>query len=615
MQTTATVALGGGLLVFATGLLAAPQIGATDTVLDEIVVTASRVPQPLTHSLRHTTVLTAADIQASQAADLPSLLRQQAGIEITQSGGLGTQSSLFLRGANSNQTLVLLDGQRIDSATTGATALDQIMLADIERIEIVRGNVSALYGASAIGGVIQLFTRKGGGAPQGELRAGLGSYGSRSIGAGYGGEFGATRWRIGVAQRDSDGFSAARAEFVPTPFVFVPADADRDGYRNTTVSLNLAHDLAPGHSVSALARASRGRVEYDGAFSNRSEQDIDALQWVSENRITEAWSSRLLLGTSQDALDSFLDAAPAGRVHTRNRQIDWLNTLALAPDQSLTLGLGWLGQRVSSDMTYTRTRREARHAALGYVGEFGRQGAQLNLRVDDYSDFGSHTTWLAGYGLEVAPGLRLLASAGTAFRAPTFNDLYNPAWGGNPNLRPEKARSWEAGLQYASGPWLARLVHFDTRTRDLIVYQWPAGNINLNRAEVDGWELSAAGRLAEVQIALSLTAQDPRDANTGMPLLRRAKRLGSLTLRHEAGPWRLAAEVKASGAREDTHVATFSRIRNPGYTVFNVSGRYRLREDLALEARIDNLFDHDYSLVHGYNTPGRSGHLQLEWRF
>lgn len=615
MQTTVMVALGGGLLVFATGLWASPQIDAADAYLDEIVVTASRVRQPLTQSLRHTTVITAADIRASQAADLPTLLRQQAGIEITQTGGMGTQSSLFLRGANSNQTLVLLDGQRIDSATTGATALDQIMLADIERIEIVRGNVSALYGSSAIGGVIQIFTRKGGGQPGGELRAGLGSYGTRTLGGGYGGQIGATRFHLGLAHRDSDGFSAARAEFIPTPFVFAPADVDRDGYRNTTLTLNMAHALKPGHTVSAQARLSRGRVEYDGAWSNRSEQDVDALQLVSENRLGEEWTSRLMLAASRDALVSSLDTAAAGRVSTRNREFDWLNTLALGSDQSLTLGLGWLDQRVSSDMTYMRTRREIGHVAAGYVGDFGRQGVQLNLRMDDYSDFGSQTTWLAGYGLEVMRGWHLLASASKAFRAPTFNDLYNTAWGGNPGLRPEKARSWEAGLQYAGGPWLARVVHFDTRTRDLIVYQWPAGNVNLERAAVDGWELSASGRWAMTELALSLTAQDPRDADSGQRLLRRAKRLGSLTLRHEAGPWLVAAEVKASGARDDLHATTFSRIRNPGYTVFNISTRYRLSNGLSLAARIDNLFDRNYSLVHGYNTPGRSGHLQLEWRF
>lgn len=616
MHTPSMAALSGGLLVFATGLAAAPPTDPAESYLDEIVVTASRLRQPLTQSLRHTTVITAADIQASQAADLPTLLRQQAGIEITQTGGIGTQSSLFLRGANSNQTLVLLDGQRIDSATTGATAVDQIMLADIERIEIVRGNVSALYGSSAIGGVIQIFTRKGSGRPGGKLSAGLGSYGTYTLSGGYGGQFGATRVHLGLAHRDSNGFSAARREFIPTPFVFAPADTDRDGYENATLTLNLAHDLASGHTVSASVRASRGEVEYDGAYSNRSDHDLDALQLVSENRLGERWQSRLMLAASRDALDSFLDAALKGRVHTRNRQADWLNTVQLNAGHTLTLGLGLLAQRVSSDQTYIRTRREVRHAALGYLGQMGRHGVQLNLRADDYSDFGGHTTWLAGYGLELARGWRVLASASTAFRAPTFNDLYNPAWGGNPNLRPEKARSWEAGLQYAHGPWNARLVRFDTRTRDLIVYQWPSGNVNLRRAQVEGWELSLTAPLgADTTVALSLTAQDPRDADTGQGLLRRAKRLGSLSLRHAPGPWSLAVEVKASGAREDVHATAFTRTRLPGYAVVNLSGAYRLSDALSLNARIDNLFDRDYSLVHGYNTPGRSGQLQLEWRF
>lgn len=616
MHCLTKAALKGGLsLCLCTSSVTALQAAAIDAQLDEVVVTASRLKQPLVQSLRHSTVIDEAAIRASLAPDLPTLLRQQAGIEITQTGGIGTQSSLFLRGANSNQTLVLLDGQRLDSATTGATALDQIMLADIERIEIVRGNVSALYGSSAIGGVVQIFTKKGAGKPGGEVATGLGSYGTRTARAAYGGAWGDTRLHMGLAWRDSDGFSAARAEYIPTPFVFAPSDTDRDGYRNTTFTFNLSHDLATGHTLSALGRLSRGRVEYDGAWSNRSEQDLDALQLASENRFTERWTSRLLLAGSRDALDSFLDAASTSRVHTRNLQADWLNTVELATGQRLSLGLGWLGQRVASDMTYTRTRREVSHAAIGYLAELGRHGLQLNARHDDYSDFGGHATWLAGYGLEVADGWRLTASASTAFRAPTFNELYNPAWGGNPNLRPERARSWEAGVQYASGPWTARLVHFDTRTRDLIVYQWPAGNVNLRRAEVDGWELTASGRLADTQVVLSFTAQDPRDADTGNRLLRRAKRLGSLTLRRETGPWLLAAEVKASGAREDIHATTFGPVRLSGYTVFNVSGRYRLRDDLSLEARIDNLFDRDYSLVHGYNTPGRSGHLELNWRF
>lgn len=611
MRCLTMAAIGSGLLTVTPAWAAAFDPGWD--YLDEVVVTASRIGQPLARAIHHTTVLTAEDIRASQAPDLPTLLRQQAGIEVTQTGGMGTQSSLFLRGANSNQTLVLLDGMRIDSATTGATAVDQIMLTDIERIEIVRGNVSALYGSSAIGGVIQIFMRKGAGEPGGAVRAGLGSYGTRTLSAHYGGAFQDTRLHVGVARSVSDGFSAARREYIPASFN--PADVDRDGYRNTTLTLNLAHDLRPGHTLSVGGRASRGKVEYDGSWTNRSDQDLDALQLVSDNRLGPAWTSRLLLGASRDALDSFLDSTPRSRVHSHNRQLDWLHTLGLAPGQDLTLSLGALRQRVSSDQPYTRNRREIKHAALGYLAELGRHGLQLNVRHDDYSDFGGQTTWAAGYALALNPRWRVSVNAGSAFRAPTFNDLYNPAWGGNPDLRPEKARSREAGVQYQHAGLSARLVHFDTRTKDLIVYVWPTGNVNLRRARSDGWEASLAGRLYDFNLRASLTVQAPRDAETGQALLRRAERLGSLGLGRRFGAWDLHAEVKGSGERQDIHVTNFNRTRLAGYTLVNLSGRYQIRPDMSLMARIDNLFDRDYSLVHGYNTLGRSAFVQFDWQF
>ncbi len=602
------------LLAAACGLGLIGPIQAQD-YLDEIVVTASRLPQPLAQTLLHSTIITERELRASLAPDLPTLLRQQAGIEITQMGGLGTQSSVFLRGANSNQTLILLDGQRIGSASTGATALDQIMLADIERIEIVRGNVSALYGTDAIGGVIQIFTRQGRGTPAGRLAAGLGSHGEWRLAASYGGAFGDTRLHLGVSRLNRDGFSAARPEFVPTPFVFSAADTDADGYRNTTLSMSLDHRLSLSHSLGLDLRASHGKVAYDGTNTNRSEQDLDRLQLTSRHGLWQGASGRLALGVSQDALDSFLDAAPKSRLHTRNRQAAWQLTQTLAPGHDLGLELGWWQQRLSSDQNYTRSRRELASAALSYAGRAREHHLQLAARWDDYSDFGAHGTWLAAYGYDLTPAWRLSASAATAFRAPSFNDLYNPAWGGNPALRPEKARSRELGLQYVAGPWRARLQYFDTRTRDLVVYQWPMGNVNIGRARSDGWEFTLDGMLAEWRIGLDATWQDPRDETTGQRLLRRAQRLGGVRLARDWGKGGLRLELKASGAREDVHVTNFNRTRVAGYGVINASGHYELAKNVRLEGRIDNLLDRDYSLVHGYQTPGRSLYLGLSAAF
>ena len=602
------------LLAAACGLGLIGPIQAQD-YLDEIVVTASRLPQPLAQTLLHSTIITERELRASLAPDLPTLLRQQAGIEITQMGGLGTQSSVFLRGANSNQTLILLDGQRIGSASTGATALDQIMLADIERIEIVRGNVSALYGTDAIGGVIQIFTRQGRGTPAGRLAAGLGSHGEWRLAASYGGAFGDTRLHLGVSRLNRDGFSAARPEFVPTPFVFSAADTDVDGYRNTTLSMSLDHRLSLSHSLGLDLRASHGKVAYDGTNTNRSEQDLDRLQLTSRHGLWQGASGRLALGVSQDALDSFLDAAPKSRLHTRNRQAAWQLTQTLAPGHDLGLELGWWQQRLSSDQNYTRSRRELASAALSYAGRAREHHLQLAARRDDYSDFGAHGTWLAAYGYDLTPAWRLSASAATAFRAPSFNDLYNPAWGGNPALRPEKARSRELGLQYVAGPWRARLQYFDTRTRDLVVYQWPMGNVNIGRARSDGWEFTLDGMLAEWRIGLNATWQGPRDETTGQRLLRRAQRLGGVRLARDWGKGGLWLELKASGAREDVHVTNFNRTRVAGYGVINASGHYELAKNVRLEGRIDNLLDRDYSLVHGYQTPGRSLYLGLSAAF
>ncbi len=587
-------------------------------ILDDLVVTATRLPQPPGDTLQHTTVIGEREIRASGATDIPTLLRQQAGIEITQQGGPGSQGSLFMRGTNSNHTLVLLDGVRIGSVSTGATALDQILLDDIERIEIVRGNVSSVYGSEAIGGVIQLFTRRGQGQPATRLRAGLGGYGAHSLSASHAGQTGNTSYRLGLSQHEQEGFSAARREFVPAsadPWAaFTPADTDRDGYRNRTFSLNVEHAYAPGQRVGLLARHSQGRVEYDGAWQNQSDQTLGHLAFQANNRLSKRWQSHLSLSRSVDRLDNALDGTATGHVHSRTRQLEWLHEFSLAPGQNASLGLGHVQQGLSSDQSYDRTRRDIASLSLGYLGHHGRHSLQVNGRHDDYSDFGAHNTALIGYGFELTPRWKAIASLSTAFRAPSFNELYNPAWGGNPVLKPEKARSRELGLHHDAGPWQTRLTHFDNRIKDLITYAWPTGNQNLQRARIDGWEWSLSGRFTEYTLRASLNLQDPVNASTGQALLRRARRFGSVSLEREYGRLDLRLEWKATSARPDIHVATFSPTRTPGYSVWNLSGAYRLNPDASLEFRIENLFDKDYSLVHGYDTPGRNLFAAIHWR-
>lgn len=588
---------------------------AVSIATDEVVVTARRVPEKQQDTLQHTTVITTKDIAESQALDVPTLLRQEAGIEVAQQGGLGKQSSTFTRGTNSNQTLVLLDGVRIGSATTGATALDQLMLDQIERIEIVRGNVSSIYGSEAIGGVIQIFTQQGKGKPAISASAGVGPDNLRRYTTNFGGGAGDSSFNLGAFHVETDGFSAIRSQFIPVPFVTAPADVDRDGYRNNTFTAKASHRLTSNHELGVSAFHSEGKVDFDGAFQNVSKQDLSTVSVFSDNRFAENWQSKLTLALGIDNLRSFLDGADAGRFRTDNTQVIWQNEVKLGDSNHFTGGYERLEQKVTSDTQFTRTNRQVNSGFAGYRGDYGAHSLQANVRVDDYSDFGTQPTGLLGYGYAFTPRWRVNTSAGTAFRAPTFNDLYAPFFG-NPNVRPEQARSGELGLQYHDERHLARISYFITRVTDLITFQPtpPFTSTNIGKAEIQGVELSYSGRVFDTDLKASFTLQDPRDKTNNMRLLRRAEHFGSLSAQKSFGALRLGGEVRASGKRNDVHITDFTRTRVGGYAVVNLTARFNLTKEVSLAARVENLFDKDYELAQGFNIQRRALFFTLAYQ-
>lgn len=590
--------------------------GPAHTQEDAVVVTASRAEQQVREVIPHTTVIGAREIRESGAADLLSLLRREAGFEFSQNGGIGTVSGTFLRGASANQVLVLVDGVRISNLNFGSTRLDQLMLDQIERVEIVRGNVSSLYGSGAIGGVIQVFTRRGAGVPRASVDAGLGAEGTRRLRADYSGEAGGTRFSFNVSRYHTDGFSAIDPRIAPN------ANPERDGYRNDSYSVSLSQRFAPGHEAGLRWLSSHGRIEFDNAFHLPADRhsagsELESAVLYSNNQLGARWFSQLALSLGRDRYGDERNGNVTSRVRTRNSELRWQNDLVLAPDHGLMLGADLLRQEISSTTTsYTRTGRDVEAFLAGYRGRFGRHALQFNLRLEDYSDFGRANTHFAGYGYELSDRWRLTASASRAFRAPTFNELFFPGFG-NPSLRPERARSLEAGLQYAAGAHLARLVAFRSRITDLIG-GFPI--VNVNRAEIDGVELSYRGALAGFDLRASFTVQDPEQidaAGVRSQLVRRARSFGSLSAGRAIGPWRLAAEVLASSQRFDNHITAFPAQRVPlsGYEVVNLVADYRLGADTVLQGRLDNAFDAGYQLAHGYNTQGRKLTVQLRHRF
>jgi vitamin B12 transporter len=490
------------------------------------------------------------------------------------------------------------------------------MLDEVERIEIVRGNVSSLYGSGGIGGVVQVFTRRGHGTPVPSAEITAGSRGTSKLSAAYGGEVDATRFNVMVSRFDTRGFSAINTRLAPN------ANPDPDGYRNESASGSLIQRISAQHELGVLMYDSRGRLDYASAFglptdTHQSAQNLGMLQAYWEAHPVERWTSRLTLGESTDYRTDLLNGAFNNSSNTRSRQLIWDNRLQAAPAHEFAVGLEALRQELqNSGLLPQRRERNADVARLGYLGRLGAHSLQVNLRTEDYSDFGRANTHFLGYGYDVTQAWRLTASTSTAFRAPTFIDLFG--FGGNAALRPERARTRELGVQWADGPNLVRVVAFDTRYEDAITFDVQTSTVrNVRKASVNGVESSYSGQLAGFDLRAALTVQDATEQEPGgqeLPAIRRAKRYGSLAAYRSLGRLRLGGELIASGARPDINIVSAARISQAGYSVINLTARYDIDKRLFVGARLDNALDEKYQLVNGFNTPRRGVFLTAGWQ-
>jgi len=599
-------------LFFASLFCASAAIAHAETPnLDEVVITATRLPQALNKTLADTTVLNEQDIRNSGAADVPTVLRSLAGVEIAQSGGLGAQSGTYMRGTNSNQVLVLIDGVRINSATTGSTALEHIMLDNIERIEVVRGNVSSLYGSEAIGGVIQLFTKHGSGAPAFTASAGGGTHGTQRMAAGFSGEVESTSFSINASKVKSDGVSAINPQLAQN------VNPNNNGYDNSTFNAQVKHAFNVDHAVTASWFSTQSNTSFDTSGSyvlatdlNNTQDNIAKMSLASDDQISEMWHSQVRVAQGTDDSQTYTNGAPAYRYKTQSNQYAWQNDLKLAEGQQVSLAAENLGQTISSDTIYTQTTRNVNSLLGGYTGEYGKQQVQLNLRQDSYSDFGSVNTGLLGYGFAFTESWRVTGSVSNAFKAPTFNDMYYP-YLGNPNLKPERSQNDEVGLHYSTNGHRVDAIYFDNRITDFITLNSSYVATNTPLAEISGQELSYTGDFGTKHLKASATFQNPRDTTTGLVLARRAKEFASIAASHDLGVWNMGAELRYSGARQDNNTATSQTL--PSYTLVNLTTKYTIDQHLSVSARIDNLFNVDYSEAYSYNTLGRTLFVGLNY--
>jgi vitamin B12 transporter len=581
-----------------------------------MVISASRVLQRAQDALPDVSLITRADIERSQARDVPMLLQNLVGMEVSQSGGMGGVASLFMRGAESRHALVLVDGLPMNNLNFNLAALEHLPLSGIERIEVVRGNVSSLYGSAALGGVVQIFTRQNSGDAPSALKGpwleangqvGANSFKSGQVSAGQ-------NWASGfgvnasVEKVQTQGFNAIN------PLQRPDTNPDRDGYSRQSNAVNFSQVFEAGR-VGLMLRETHATVQYDSQWgpANQADESKSVLRNALFNASYKAsptlqWD--LSLGQQEDKLNAATTAYPYF-VNSKSQTSSVGAVWTLWPQHSLTSGYESTRQKIASDTDYNPTERSLDSWRLGYQGKLDNQQWQLNVRRDQYSDFGDANTWYAGYAYFVTPALRLKASASTGFMAPTFNDLYYP-WGGNPLLRPEKARSNELGMQYTQANWQARLTAFENKYTDLIDNDSEWNRTNIAKANNKGLEVALSGQVQTPgwglqQWRISMTSQDPQNDTTHQALARRAKSLAQAGLTQSLGKWDAGLQVRYTGARSDDSKVLAA------YTLLDVTASRALTQALRLNLRLENATNQNYQSIYGYNMPKRGLFVGLHW--
>ncbi|MEN3110574.1 TonB-dependent vitamin B12 receptor [Uliginosibacterium paludis] len=589
------------LLAFSHSVLAAD----TETVLDDVVVTANRVARTAEDTLTSVSVITRKDIEQKQAATVPELLSGLPGVQFTNNGGIGKNTSLFLRGTNDGHTLVLIDGVRVGSATLGSAGLQDLPVEQIERIELVRGPRASLYGSEAIGGVIQIFTRKGpqpaafslgGGSRQTYQGSATGGFGSQDL------------WlNVGASGFATHGINVRETANEP----------DKDGYTRSSMNVRGGGRIGQSLNWDLQTLHTEARNKYDGNPNVTDvKQDLYTgnLQYTANAR----YNTSLRLAQNLDASTNLKEDNFSSRIDTRRSQASWQNDFSLAEGQQLVGGLDYVYDEVLSNSAFSRTKRSNRAAFAEYLGEFGQADLQLSARHDSNEQYGHHNTGSIAAGYSFSQALRVRSSYGTAFKAPSFNDLYYPS-SGNPNLQPETSRTIEAGAGGKLGQFSWDASVFKTRINNLIAWAPDAsGNYvpgNVSRAHITGLELSASQKFGNTTVGASATLLNPKDhsggATEGNLLARRSRQSGRIDVDQLIGQWSVGASLNGTGKRYD---AANNTVKMGGYATADLRVEYRFNPEWRIQTRVENVFDKRYQTVSTYNQPGVGAFVTLRYQ-
>ncbi len=615
-----------------TQLLTANAFADTTLKTSDVFVTATRTPISKKNVIADITVISEEEIKLAGSSSLPELLQRQPGIEISNNGGQGKVSTLFLRGSSSTHSVILLDGIRIDSATTGLTAIENIPLSQIEKIEIVRGPSSSLYGQDAIGGVIQIFTKKGLNGFKPYISFGYGKYNTSIAQGGIRGGDDTTSYAINLSSQNSTGFSAFEPNTNPaaTANIF---NLDKDGYRNKSVSASLSHKINEKLDINFQYFLSQGKNKYDNRYANwdpsidwKNTQDQESLSGTVNSQLTNYWKSSLRVGLGiDDYVEKQRYISGATRevdnvYKTIQNQITWQNDLIL-PLGSLVLLYDKLDQKINvTDTSYSKKDRQNDAYMIGYNLNQANHNFQANVRKDFNSVYRDATTGNIGYSYAIDSNWSIASSFGTAFRSPTFNYLYAGS-NANPDLQPEKSKNIEAQLKYQSDAEFFSFVTFKNKITDFIISNGTTGYrpYNINTAEIYGATVSSSHFINHFQVKSSFTVQSPMNESADKYLPRRSNFFGTVGLNYFIQNWNLGFEATGSGNRYNDAENLFNI---PGYIKTNLFADYQITKNLAMNARVDNVLGKNYTYAYEgnpttdgfrYQTPSQSFFISLRY--
>lgn len=585
--------------------------------LPDVLISANRQVEARNDSSAANTVFTREDIDRLQPDSVTDLLRRVPGVQVSQSGGRGSLPGIFIRGTQSAQSLVLVDGQRIGSSTSGDSNLQHINIEQVERVEVLRGSRSVIYGSDAIGGVIQIFPRRGGEQGlQPRLHTGFGSNQSWEHSLGLSGGDERTRFNLGASLDETAGINRTHQSH--------PSDGDHDEYRNQSFSLSLSHALGDDIEIGANVLDNRGKSEFDSPFGAVQQQpynefDVSSVSSYIDARINEAWKTRVELGHSENREKTFDKLSDERSVfNTYRDSVTWQNDLTLNEHNSLLLGGDWYEDRINSSTAYDEDSRWNRAAFIQHRFQADSFSTELGLRHDDNQQFGSQNTWSGTFTLPLNPDNEMLLTYSEGFRAPTFNDLYYPDFS-NPDLKPETSKSYE--LQWRSQLTESSRLEaslYRTDLEDAIIFGSNSRPENVASARINGFEAALKQELFGWQSNLGVAIIDPRDRDTGHTLARRARRTLSLDLDRQFDRLGLGASWQAvSSSYDDLN----NQQPLGGYALLGLRSSWELNREIELELKVDNLLDKGYSRAlysyqgnqFGYREEGRAWMFGVTW--